>query len=294
MASRGRGRRGSPRGASQASPTFDQPLVISQQAFAEAVEIAVAAITHACATVSKGGSDDLQRLKAPHPPLGKEGEVDVMRGIQDSDVGTKRKEDPSSSNRGKRQKTSASHEFQDQGQDWASSQSGQRLCYFCRQPGHMRRDCPRRQESQGHGTPQSQSSVRRVRVAIQDGQMVCYHCQQPGHVRRDCPQRQGSQGVGTAQSQLVVGQERTRFVPPPPSMGQGNQYQFQGATPAPCTSQTGHIGQSTGRGRAQGLQAESSGQARQMMCYHCRQPGHMRQACPRRQRSHGTETERSD
>ena len=42
-------------------------------------------------------------------------------------------------------------------------------------------------------------------------------------------------------------------------MGQGNQYQFQGATPAPSTSQTGHIGQSAGRGRAQGLQAESSG-----------------------------------
>ena len=177
--------------------------------------------------------------------------MDVMRGIQDRDVGTKRKEDPSSSNRGKKQKTFASHQFQDQGQDWASSQSGQMLCYFCRQPGHMRRDCPRRQESHDYGTPQSQSSVRRVRVAIQDGQMVCYHCQQPGHVRRDCPQRQGSQGVGTAQSQLVVGQERTRFVPPPPSMGKGNQYQFQGATPAPCTSQTGHIGQSTGRGQAQ-------------------------------------------
>ena len=46
-------------------------------------------------------------------------------------------------------------------------------------------------------------------------------------------------------------------------MGQGNQYQFQGATLAPSTSQTGHIGQgqSLGRGQAQGLQAESSGQA---------------------------------
>ena len=36
------------------------------------------------------------------------------------------------------------------------------------------------------------------------------------------------------------------------------------------------------------------GQAGQMTCNHCRQPGHMRRGCPRRQRSHGTETERSD
>ena len=55
----------------------------------------------------------------------------------------------------------------------------------------------------------------------------------------------------------------TQFVPPPPNMGQGNQYQFQGAAPAPNTSQMGHIGQgqSVGRGRAQGLQAESLDQA---------------------------------
>ena len=38
LASRGRGRRGSPRGASQAPPVFDQ------QAFAEAVGVAAAAI----------------------------------------------------------------------------------------------------------------------------------------------------------------------------------------------------------------------------------------------------------
>ena len=96
MASRGRGRKGHPRCTGQASPAFDQ------QAFAEAVRIGVIAIAQACAIVSQGGSNDLQRLEAPHPPSGKEGEVDVMRGIQDRDVGTKRKEDPSSSNPGKK------------------------------------------------------------------------------------------------------------------------------------------------------------------------------------------------
>ena len=61
-------------------------------------------------------------------------------------------------------------------------------------------------------------------------------------------------------------------------------------------SQMGHIGQgqSVGRGQAQDLQAEILGQAGQMTCYHCRQPGHRRQDCPRRQRSHSTETENSD
>ena len=119
--------------------------------------------------VNQGWLNDLQRIKVHHFPLGKEGGVDDIRGAQDICVGAKRKEDPSSSNLGKRQKTSASHEFQDQGQDWASSHAGQMLCYFCHQLRHMRRDCPRRQEPQGYGTPQSQSSVRRVRVASQDG-----------------------------------------------------------------------------------------------------------------------------
>ena len=101
-------------------------------------------------------------------------------------AGTKWKEDPSSSNPGKKQKTCVSQGYlgrgqghQDQGQDGTFSQAGQMMGYFCRQPRHFRRDCPRRQKSQGYGTPQSQSSMRRVRVASQDGQMVCYHCQQP-------------------------------------------------------------------------------------------------------------------
>ena len=109
-------------------------------------------------------------------------------------------------------------------------------------------------------------------------------------MRRDFPQRQGSKGFRTAQSQLAVGQERTRFVSPYPIMGQRDQCQYEGASQAPSTSHTGHIGQgqSVGRDRAQGSQAESSGQARQMTCYHCRQSGHMRRDCPRRQRSHST------
>ena len=115
-------------------------------------------------------------------------------------------------------------------------------------------------------------------------------------MRRDCPQRQGSQGFGTAQSQSAVGQERTQFVPPPPSMCQRNKYQFYDAALAPSTSQTGHIcqGQSVGQSQPQDLQAESSGQAGQMTCYHCLQLGHLRRDCPRRQRSHGTAAEHTE
>ena len=150
MTSRGRGRRGRPRGTGQAPPAF------YQKALAKAIGIGVVTIAQACAIVSQSGSNDLQRLEAHRPPMvgggvdfrvrttmTTEGEVDVMRGIKDMGAGTKRKEDPSSSNPGKKQKTSISQGYPGRGQ------------------GH---------QDQGYdGTPQSQSSVRQVRVANQDG-----------------------------------------------------------------------------------------------------------------------------
>ena len=152
MASRGRGRRGHPRGIGQAPSAFDR------QAFVEAIGIAVAAIAQACAIVSQGGSNDLQRLEAHRPPIVRggvdsrvrttmttEGEVDVMRGIQDMGAGTKRKEDPSSSNSGKKQKASGSQGFQSpcypgQGRARVARRAGHMLCFHCQQPRHMRRD----------------------------------------------------------------------------------------------------------------------------------------------------------
>ena len=59
MAGRGQGRRGRPRGAGQVPSTIDQPSDFDQQAFTEAVEIAVTAIAQACAIVRQGGSSDL-------------------------------------------------------------------------------------------------------------------------------------------------------------------------------------------------------------------------------------------
>ena len=63
MASRVRGRRGRPRGASQTPPVFDQ------QAFAEAIGIAAATIAQASAAGSQGGPSNLQRFRAHHPPI---------------------------------------------------------------------------------------------------------------------------------------------------------------------------------------------------------------------------------
>ena len=66
--SRGRGRRGRPRGTGQASPTFDQPPVFDQQAFVEAVGIAAAAVAQASVAGSQEGPSNLQRFRSHHPP----------------------------------------------------------------------------------------------------------------------------------------------------------------------------------------------------------------------------------
>ena len=87
MASQGRGRRGCPRGT---------PPVFYQQAFVEAMGAAAAAVAQAGAADSQGGIDDI-------------------RGIHDMGVGTKRKEDPSSSNPGNKQKTSVSQGYPGRG-----------------------------------------------------------------------------------------------------------------------------------------------------------------------------------
>ena len=61
------------------------------------------------------------------------------------------------------------------------------------------------------------------------------------------PQRQGSQDFRTMQSQLAVGQESIQFIPPHPSTGQRNLFQFRGAIQALSTAQIGQRGQSVGQ-----------------------------------------------
>ena len=68
MASRGRGRRGRPRGTGQAPPTIDQPLVFDQQAFVEAVGITTNTIARAGIAGRQEDPSNLQRFRTHHPP----------------------------------------------------------------------------------------------------------------------------------------------------------------------------------------------------------------------------------
>ena len=82
-----------------------------------------------------------------------EREMEDARGIRDVSVDGKWKEDQPSLSLGKRQRTSVPRAPQVQ------SQPRPMTCFYCHQPGHMKRDYPRRHGSQGFGPAQSQLSV---------------------------------------------------------------------------------------------------------------------------------------
>ena len=98
-----------------------------------------------------------------------EREIGDARSTRDAGASSKRKDSQSSSSSGKRQRASSSRGSQSrghlgQGQMRVAGQAGQMVCYHCQQLGHMKRDCPQRQGSQGFGTAQSQSVAGQERM----------------------------------------------------------------------------------------------------------------------------------
>ena len=109
--------------------------------------VAYAAIAQASATRDQGGPNDLQGFQAHHPPtymgggdsmvkttLAIEIKVDDIQCIRDMGASTERKENQSSSNSGKKQKTSVSHGSQGQGR----GHQGQGLGQSSRGGGHFK------------------------------------------------------------------------------------------------------------------------------------------------------------
>ena len=98
-----------------------------------------------------------------------EREIEDARSTRDASVSSKRKDSQSSSSSGKRQRASSSRGSQSrghpgQGHMRVAGQAGQMVCYHCQQLGHMRRDWPLRQGSQGFGTSRSQSVAGQERI----------------------------------------------------------------------------------------------------------------------------------
>ena len=96
-------------------------------------------------------------------------EIEDAQSTRDASVSSKRYDSRSSSSLGKRQRASSSRGSQSRGhpgqrQMRVAGHAGQMVCCHCQQPGHMRRDCPRRQGSQGFGTAQSQSVIGQERI----------------------------------------------------------------------------------------------------------------------------------
>ena len=84
------------------------------------------------------------------------------------------------------------------------------ICYGCRQPGHMRRECPARQRGGNTNRQFRQPMTNRPPI-------VCYYCQKPGHRRAECRLFQKHQ-----RTQMPPPSPRSETAPPPGNGARGS------------------------------------------------------------------------
>ena len=85
------------------------------------------------------------------------------------------------------------------------------ICYFCRQPGHVRLDCPQRQGSQGVGTAQSQLAVEQESIQfipphLSTGQRNQFQFR--GAIRAPSAAQVGQRGQSVGRGQVQDSQAR--------------------------------------------------------------------------------------
>ena len=321
MASRGRGCRGRPWGTGQAPPTFDQPPVFDQQAFAEAVGVAAAAIAQASIAGSQGGPSNLQRFRAHHPPtftgggdpmvanhwfMQIENVLEAMKITSD----TTRVRLAAFQLEGEARvwwrwvRTSRDLEVM----TWAEFQELFMGKYFLEIARHAKAQeflelkqgattvmdyVARFTELARFADDYVATDLAKVR-RFENGLKLSIRARIVGFRLQDMDSMVGTaltiereiEDSQSTRDASVSGKRKD-------SQSSSNSGKRQRASSSQESNSRCHPGQGHMRVDGQAGQMRVAGQAGQMVCYHCQQPGHMRQDCPQRQGSQGFGTSHS-
>ena len=311
MASRGRGRRGRPRGAGQAPPTFDQPPVFDQQAFAEAVGVAAAAIARASVADSQGCPNNLQRFRAHHPPTFTGGGDPMVADhwfMQIENI-LKAMEITSDTTRVRL----AAFQLEGEARVWwrwvRTSRDLEVMTWAEFQELFMGKYFP---ETARHAKAQEFLELKQGAMTVMDyvarfTELARFADDYVAKVRRfenglrlsirarivGLRLQDMDSMVGTALT-IVKDMEDARNTRDESVSGKRKDSQSssssgkrQRASSSRGSQSYGHPGQGQMRVAGQAGQMRVASQAGQMVCFHCQQPEHMRRGCPRRQGSQG-------